>query len=112
MSIKTDKWIDDHKQELIEWTRGICRIPSVQGEPVEANPAGSVPPSPFGVKVREAEDLMIKVAKDECGFDPVDGNGYYAYVDAGEEEGKTKEMLGIICHLEVVPEGTGWDYPA
>ncbi len=105
MSIKTDKWIDDHFNELVEHTREIVRIPSVEGERVDET-------MPFGKDVRDAEDYMLKVAGKEYGLETHDHDGYYAYVDAGKEAGKEKEMLGIVCHLDVVPEGSGWDHPA
>lgn len=106
MSKKTDQWIDAHKEQLIADTRAILRIPSVQSAGEDAKPG-----VPFGAKVREAEDCMIQAAKESCGFDAKENNGYYIYIDA-EEESAEKEMLGIVCHLDVVPEGTGWDYPA
>ena len=105
MSAKTDKYIDEHFNELVEHTREIVRIPSVEAE---ADGEGR----PFGKNVRMAEDYMLKVAGEDMGFDTHERNGFYACVDAGAEEGKDKEVLGIICHLDVVPEGSGWDHPA
>lgn len=34
-------------------------------------------------------------------------DGYAGYAEAGQGD----EMLGILMHLDVVPEGNGWDYP-
>ena len=107
MSAKTDKYIDEHFDELVEDLRSIVRIPSL-----EVISDDNSPLDPFGEKVREAEDCMLYLAEKIYGFDTIDGNGYYACVDAGKEEGEEKELLGIVCHLDVVPEGSGWEHPA
>ncbi len=108
MSNKTDKYIDEHFEDLVEHTREIVRIPSVESEAVkDASPA-----CPYGKNVRQAEDYMLKVAEKEYGFEVHENEGLYCYVDAGAEEGTEKEMLGIVCHLDVVPEGQGWNHPA
>ncbi len=123
MSAKTDKYIDEHFEDLLEHTRAIVRIPSVQSEPIEAAPmkpapqpgfppTPAIPASPYGKTVRQAEDYMLKVAGMYLGFETHENEGLYCYVDAGKEEGVEKEMLGIVCHLDVVPEGQGWEYPA
>lgn len=122
MSTKTDKWLDEHKQDLVEQLRAVVRIPSLEGPAIEAAPGKPspgpgmpptppTPPSPFGVEVRKCEDYVIKIAT-QMGLDAKDHDGFYATVDAGVEEGKKKEVLGIVAHLDVVPEGTGWEYPA
>ena len=100
MSLKTDKYIDEHFEELLEHTREIVRIPSVEAE-------ASGPASPYGKNVRDAEDYMLKVAGSEYGFETHENEGLYCYVDAGMEEGVDKEMLALVCHLDVVPEGSG-----
>lgn len=104
MSLRTDNWIEEHREELIEDARAIFRIPSVQG------PAAEGKDSPFGEKVREAQDCMME-AVDRMGFKPVENGGYYVYVDSEGAEDPEREMVGIVCHLDVVPEGSGWDYP-
>lgn len=120
MSNKTDKWIDEHRSEIIEQLRAVVRIPSLEGPAVEAAPGKPspgpgmpptppTPPSPFGVNVRKAEDYVLKISK-QMGFDANDHDGYYATVDQGNDS--DKETLGIVAHLDVVPEGTGWEYPA
>jgi len=122
LSTKTDKWIEENAYHLIEHTRAIVRIPSVEGPAIEAAPAKpapapgyppipATPPMPFGAKVREVEDYFLKVAGVTYGFPVKENGGYYGYVDAGVEEGVDKEMLGIVCHLDVVPAGDGWEYP-
>lgn len=76
----------------------IIEIPSTLGE--------AQPNAPFGKECRRALDWFLKKGK-EYGFKTEDLNGYCGYAEYGEG----KEMIGILCHLDVVPAGTGWTYP-
>ena len=98
MSNKTDKWIDDNFDKIVSSLQGIVRIPSVEA-------VAEGPGIPFGKNVKAAEDYMLKLAG-EYSFDTFEKGGKYCCVDAGQGDGK--EMLGIICHLDVVPEGSGF----
>ena len=59
--------------------------------------------APFGIESKKALDFFLSVAKD-MGFDVINYDGYMGEVTYGEGE-----EFGIIGHLDVVPEGTGWD---
>ena len=48
---------------------------------------------------------MLKLGE-SLGFRTKNIDGYCGYIEFGEG----KEMLGIIGHLDVVPEGDGWTY--
>ena len=95
---KVEVIIEKNKQQLIESLQESIRIPSVEGAPE--------PGAPFGREVRRALDHALAKAE-ELGFKTSNMEGYVGCVDYGEGE----EMLGILCHLDVVPEGTGWDDP-
>jgi len=121
MSQKTDKWLEENQLDLIEQCRAVIRFPSIEGPAIEAAPAKPapapgyppippVPASPFGANVRACEDYVIKICN-QYGIPARDNEGFYAVADAGVEEGVEKEMLGIVAHLDVVPEGTGWEQP-
>ena len=100
MNRAVDKWIDDHKEELIEALRANLSIASVK----DTEHAGEG--APFGPMIRKALDDALGRGK-ALGFDTVDYDGYCGAIDmAGGDE-----QLGVICHLDVVPEGTGWTYP-
>ncbi len=58
---------------------------------------------PFGDGVYGAYKYFLDLAKD-MGFEVIDYDGYVGEVIFGEGE-----ELGIIGHLDVVPEGNGWD---
>lgn len=78
----------------------LLRIPSVsRGEPKEN--------MPYGEKVEEALQCFKDIAK-TLGFEKVyDVDHRCGVVEYGEGE----EILAIMGHLDVVPEGTGWTYP-
>ncbi len=97
MSAFTDKWIEDHKEELIEDLRGALRFRTLEGE--------AAPGAPFGQPVKDCLDYTLGKAA-ALGLKTRDLDGYCGIIDAGEGE----EMLGILAHLDVVPEGTGWDH--
>ena len=97
MSAFTDKWIEDHKEELIEDLRGALRFRTLEGE--------AAPGAPFGQPVKDCLDYTLGKAA-ALGLKTRDLDGYCGIIDAGEGD----EMLGILAHLDVVPEGTGWDH--
>ncbi len=76
----------------------IVEIPSEKAEPA--------PGAPFGTECRRALDWFLSKAN-EMGLRTADLDGYCGYAEYGEG----KEMLGILCHLDVVPAGEGWTYP-
>ncbi len=92
------KKIDELKEELIQSTRDILMIKSVEGEPTKN--------APLGEGVSEALDKALDIC-DKLGFKTVNMDGYVGYAEYGEGE----EYIGILGHLDVVPEGDGWKYP-
>lgn len=98
MNRSVDAIIEKNKERLIESLQACIRIPSVEGKPEEG--------APFGPEVRRALNHALRTAKD-LGFKTTDMEGYAGCIDYGEGE----EMLGILCHLDVVPEGEGWEFP-
>lgn len=62
--------------------------------------------APFGKGVREAFDYILAEAEKD-GFAYVDDEGYACHIDYGSGE----TILGILGHVDVVPEGEGWSFP-
>lgn len=62
--------------------------------------------APFGQGVRDAFDFILDLAKKD-GFECVDDDGYACHIDYGDGD----EIMGILGHVDVVPEGEGWDEP-
>lgn len=83
---------------MLEDLAEIISIPSEKGEPQ--------PNAPFGTECRRALDWFLNKAA-QMGFKTKDLDGYCGYAEYGEG----KEMIGVLCHLDVVPAGTGWTYP-
>ncbi len=61
---------------------------------------------PFGRGVNEALLYYLGLA-DKLGFKTKNVDGYAGHVEFGEGE----EIIGVLVHLDVVPEGDGWTYP-
>ncbi|MBR3301116.1 MAG: Sapep family Mn(2+)-dependent dipeptidase, partial [Firmicutes bacterium] len=97
MSIYTDNWIDERKDQIVESLRSIVRFRTPEAEAQEG--------APFGPEVKACLEKTLGIASD-LGLDAKDMCGYCGTVDAGEGD----EMLGILAHLDVVPEGTGWHH--
>ena len=99
---RTDEMLEQKilsmQQEIIQSTQEILRIKSVKGE-VEKG-------KPFGSGIHEALVYALKLSED-FGFVTKNFNGYAGHA----EFGKGEEVIGVLVHLDVVPEGTNWTYP-
>ncbi|AST57199.1 diguanylate cyclase [Thermoanaerobacterium thermosaccharolyticum] len=93
-----DQYVEILKDELVRSTQEIIKIKSTEGEPKPGMPYGEGP----GKALEKA--LMIA---DSLGFKTKNVDGYVGYAEYGEGD----EMVGVLGHLDVVPEGDGWDYP-
>lgn len=93
-----DSLIDKYSEDIVKSTQELVKIKSVETE--------SSPGKPFGEGVNEALNKALNMAEN-LGFETENIDGY-----AGAAEmGKGEEMMGILCHLDVVPEGSDWTYP-
>lgn len=93
-----DSIVDSLENDIIQGTQQIIRIKSIE-EP-------ALPGKPFGEGVNNALEYVLNLAK-ELGFTTENLDGYAGYAEYGEG----KETLGILVHLDIVPEGDGWTYP-
>lgn len=101
--------IDDYKEEMIKTLQELLSIKSVTGEPASG--------APFGKGVQDAFEYMLKKAKAE-GFETENIDNYGGHIEFGgfflDEEGEiagtSEEIMGILAHLDVVPEGKDWDF--
>lgn len=97
-SADIDGWLLTHEQEMVQDIAALVRIRSVACE-------GSGT-SPFGSGCRRALDEMLRLGI-KYGLDVSDCDGY-----AGEIcWGRGRRSVGVWGHLDVVPEGDGWEYP-
>lgn len=102
--------IDDYRDEMIRSLQELVAIPSVAGEA-----KGDMP---FGEGVHRAFEYMLMLGVKE-GFDTVNIDNFGGHLEFGgyieNDEGgpmeRSDEVLGILAHLDTVPEGSDWDYP-
>ncbi|WP_096202621.1 dipeptidase PepV [Bacillus sp. FJAT-45350] len=94
------KEIDERKNEIISDTQVFLRINSVLDEESVARNA------PFGKGIMESLNYLLTKGEAD-GFKVKNLDGYAGYIEFGEGE----ESVGILCHVDVVPEGDGWTSP-
>ncbi|MDN5331737.1 MAG: succinyl-diaminopimelate desuccinylase [Tepidanaerobacteraceae bacterium] len=93
-----EKAIELNEEPLIKSVCEIIKIRSVEDEPLEGKP--------FGEGVAHALDYALNLAR-SFGFRTRNLDNYVGWAEWGEGD----EMVGILVHLDVVPEGSGWTYP-
>lgn len=93
------KKLDELHDQLLDDLTGLIKIKSVKGEPSDG--------APFGAGVDQAFRYMLDIGERE-GLECTDINGYGGHIDFGNNT--DDGIMGILCHLDVVPEGSGWDY--
>ncbi len=100
MDQRVDRWIDEHEKQLIESLQKCLSYRTVKDS------AAAKPGAPFGPAIADCLENALAQAQ-ALGFETKNLDGYCGCVDFGEGE----EQLGILCHLDVVPEGSGWKHP-
>lgn len=87
------------KDELIKNLQELIKIPSVHEESQNPN-------VPFGINTVKALNYILDLGQ-RLGFRVKNIDGYCGYIEFGSGD----ELIGIIGHLDVVPEGENWTYP-
>ncbi|MBQ0000560.1 MAG: Sapep family Mn(2+)-dependent dipeptidase [Clostridiales bacterium] len=85
-----DRYIDEHKEEMLEDVKTLVRVDSVRGEAKEGMPFGEGP-----AKVIEVAEKMLS----GYGFKTTNYDNYVITADFNDEE----KQLDILAHLDVVP---------
>jgi len=96
---RIDSWIDSQKTTIVSTVQELIRIPSVLGE-------ASVG-APFGVETRRALDYYVGLAKSH-GMLVEEFDGYAVHAEIGSGE----SLIGVLSHVDVVPEGSDWKHKA
>ncbi len=89
--------LENDKEALVQSLQEIIRIKSVKEAPV-----GDMP---FGEGIQKSLEYILNLGA-SMGFTTKNVDNYAGYIEFGEG----KEMLGILCHVDVVPEGEDWQY--
>ncbi|MGE5676425.1 MAG: dipeptidase PepV [Pseudomonadota bacterium] len=93
-----DEKIVSMKDEIIRGVQGSIRIKSTEADEKDGKP--------FGEGIHEALEHCLKLSE-ELGFKAVNVDNMAGYAEYGQGE----EMVAVLGHLDVVPEGSGWTYP-
>jgi succinyl-diaminopimelate desuccinylase len=91
--------MEPFKKEMIETLKGFIKIESVKSD--------ALPNMPYGKGIFDAL-MYIQSTAERMDLDCVNLFGHLCYVDYGEGD----EMLGILTHVDIVPEGDEWTIPA
>ncbi|MBO4876733.1 MAG: Sapep family Mn(2+)-dependent dipeptidase [Ruminococcus sp.] len=89
------KYLEEHRDEMISLLSELVAVRSVQGEAEDGFPFGREPARALGM-------MLVKCR--EAGLEVENVDNYAGSADLGESP-----LLGILTHLDVVPEGTGWE---
>lgn len=88
------------KDEIIKHTQNLLRINS------ELTVFQSDSDMPFGKGIHESLMYMLNLGEKD-GFQVLNADGYAGHIELGDQF----EYVGMMGHLDVVPAGSGWDYP-
>ncbi|WP_453994346.1 dipeptidase PepV [Bacillus nitroreducens] len=93
-------WLEEvrkRQEQLIKDTQDFLRINSVLDE------ENATPTAPFGAGIDQALHYLLDKGSAD-GFLTKNLNGYAGHLEIGSGE----ELVGVLCHIDVVPEGDGW----
>lgn len=90
--------VKEYETDIINDLNGLLSIESVRDD----NKISSE--NPVGPGPRKALDYMYGIAERD-GFNTHDVEHIAGRIEAGEGE----DVMGILCHVDVVPAGDGWD---
>ena len=95
---RIDQFIQAQRENILRDIGRLVAVPSVEGP--------AAPGAPFGHGPRAALDEALAIAA-ELGLAPGEGEGHIGWADVPGAE--KEKYLATITHLDVVPEGNGWD---
>lgn len=95
---KLNKAVEAFRPQMTDSVQRLVRIRSVEAPAEGENPFGN------GVQACLQEALALC---SELGFSTVNLDNHLAWCEVGQG----KEMIAVLGHLDVVPEGEGWSHP-
>lgn len=97
--------LDSYKEEMLTALSELVSKPSVNAAPARTGEGELLP---FGKGVYDA--LTEALAKgEELGFDSLNVDNYAGHIEWKAPDSPASEYFGIVGHIDVVPEGNGWD---
>lgn len=97
MEINWQQEVLKRKDEIIKETQRFLQIDSVLDEATKDHHA------PFGKGIQEALDFLLDKGSED-GFTVKNVDGYAGHIEYGTGE----ELVGVLCHIDVVPPGDNW----
>ncbi|MBQ3077044.1 MAG: Sapep family Mn(2+)-dependent dipeptidase [Clostridia bacterium] len=94
---RIDEWLNAHRDDMVNEIMELTRIPSVRSE--------AKPGAPFGENCRKAVDAAKELCERHGFAAEVRGDGAYALMHSGDGP----KSIGLFSHVDVVPEGNGWE---
>ncbi|MBM7660476.1 succinyl-diaminopimelate desuccinylase [Bacillus mesophilus] len=101
--MNTINWLEEvvkRKEDLVKDTQAFLQIDSVLDEDTKGESA------PFGKGIDQALQFLLTKGTTE-GFTVKNVDGYAGHIEFGNGE----ELVGVLCHIDVVPPGDGWTSP-
>ncbi|MGG1398627.1 dipeptidase PepV [Bacillus salipaludis] len=89
--------VEKRKEALLKDAQGLLHIKSLLDE------ENATQDAPLGKGVKAALDYMLTLGEKD-GFIPKNVGNLAGHLEFGEG----RDLLGILCHVDVVPEGDGW----
>lgn len=93
---ETDDFIDAHKDEMLDDIATLVSYPSTQQDALLDMPFGE----PCALVLQKTLELC-----ENMGMRTKNVDNYCGWAEIGEGT----HLIGVLCHLDVVPEGEGWD---
>ncbi len=93
------KFVNLMKDEIVNSTCELIKIPSIYSN-------DNISSMPFGKNCAKALEYILDLGKN-LGFRTKNIDGYCGYIEFGSGD----DLIGIIGHLDVVPEGENWTFP-
>ena len=91
--------VKKNKEKMLEDMQGLLRIDSTLVE-------SDSPEAPFGEGIRASLDYVLALGE-QMGFKVKNVKNVAGHIEFGEGE----EIVGILCHVDVVPAVGNWKYP-
>lgn len=91
--------LESYRIEMTKTLQQVIQIPSVE--------SAAQPMAPFGPEVARALEFMVEKGR-AMGFKVRNVDNYAGHVEIGEGD----DVVGVLVHLDVVPAGNDWTYPA
>ncbi|MBQ0041290.1 MAG: dipeptidase PepV [Clostridiales bacterium] len=98
--------LESYREDILKTLGELIAFPSVSLDPVKSADGKLMR---YGRAVQDAYEYMLNLGESN-GFDTFDADGYAGHIQFNADENiEQPETLAIVGHLDVVPEGTGWD---